>query len=40
MKYLSPLEMMYKWEVEKENEVFLSQPIDGIWLSWSKTKWN
>ena len=27
--------MMYKWEVEKENEVFLSQPIDGIWHNWT-----
>ena len=35
MKYLSPLEMMYKWEVEKENEVFLSQPIDGVWHNWT-----
>ncbi|SVE64966.1 uncharacterized protein METZ01_LOCUS517820, partial [marine metagenome] len=30
MKYLSPLEMMYKWEEEKGNEVFLSQPINSI----------
>ncbi len=35
MKYLSPLEMMYKWEQEKGNEVFLSQPINSIWHDWT-----
>lgn len=35
MKYLSPLEMMYKWEEEKGNEVFLSQPINSIWHDWT-----
>ena len=35
MKYLSPLEMMYKWEEEKSNEVFLSQPINSIWHDWT-----
>ena len=35
MKYLSPLEMMYKWEEEKSNEVFLSQPINSIWNDWT-----
>ena len=35
MKYLSPLEMMYKWEEEKGNAVFLSQPINSIWHDWT-----
>ena len=35
MKHLSPLELMYKWEVEKGNEVFLSQPIKDEWHNWT-----
>jgi len=35
MKYLSPLEMLYKWEQEKTNEIYLSQPIDGVWHNWT-----
>ena len=35
MKYLSPLELLYKWEQEKTNEIYLSQPIDGIWHNWT-----
>ncbi|HIE74568.1 MAG TPA: hypothetical protein EYQ06_09950 [Flavobacteriales bacterium] len=35
MKYLSPLEMLYKWEQEKANEIYLSQPIDGVWHNWT-----
>ena len=35
MKYLSTLEMLYKWEQEKENEIYLSQPIDGVWHNWT-----
>ncbi len=35
MKYLSPLEMMYKWEVEKADMVYLSQPIDGVSHNWT-----
>ncbi|MBT4478650.1 MAG: AMP-binding protein [Flavobacteriales bacterium] len=27
--------MMYKWEEEKGNEVFLSQPINSIWHDWT-----
>ncbi len=33
--YLSPLEMLYKWEHEKANEIYLSQPIDGVWHNWT-----
>ena len=35
MTYLSPLEMLYKWEQEKPNEVYLSQPINGVWHNWT-----
>ena len=35
MTYLSPLEMLYKWEQEKPNEIYLSQPIDGTWHNWT-----
>ena len=35
MNYLSPLEMLYKWEREKPNEFFLSQPIDDEWHNWT-----
>ena len=35
MKYLSPLDMLYKWEQEKANEIYLSQPIDGVWHNWT-----
>ncbi len=35
MTYLSPLEMLYKWEQEKPEEIYLSQPIDGTWHHWS-----
>ena len=27
--------MLYKWEQEKANEIYLSQPIDGIWYNWT-----
>ena len=35
MKYLSPLEMLYKWEREKSDSVYLTQPIDGVWHNWT-----
>ena len=35
MKYLSPLDMLYKWEQEKEEEIYLSQPIDDVWHNWT-----
>ena len=37
MKYLSPLEMLYKWEKDKSDDIYLSQPINGKWYSWT---WN
>jgi long-subunit acyl-CoA synthetase (AMP-forming) len=35
MNYLSPLEMLYKWEQERKNEIYLSQPINGVWHNWT-----
>ena len=35
MKYLSPLEMLYKWEQETPDAVYLSQPIDGFIHEWT-----
>ena len=35
MKYLTPLEMLYKWESEKPHSIYLSQPINGIWHEWT-----
>ncbi len=35
MTYLSPLEMLYKWEKEKPEQIYLSQPIDGHWHHWT-----
>ena len=35
MNYLSPLEMLYKWEGAKPNEIYLSQPIDGVLHNWT-----
>ena len=35
MTYLSPLEMLYKWEQNKPNEIYLSQPIVGVWHNWT-----
>jgi len=35
MTYFSPLEMLYKWEQEKANEIYLSQPINGVWRNWT-----
>ena len=35
MRYLTPLEMMYRWEEEKPNQLYLSQPIEGIWHNWT-----
>ena len=35
MAYLSPLEMLYKWEQEKPHKTYLSQPINGVWHHWT-----
>ena len=35
MRYLSPLEMAYKWEDEKPDNIFLSQPVNGKLEEWT-----
>jgi len=35
MKYQSPLDMLYHWEKSTPNKVYLKQPIDGIWHTWT-----
>ncbi len=35
MTYLSPLEMLYKWEKSKPDKIYLSQPINGVWHHWT-----
>ncbi|HHZ65084.1 MAG TPA: hypothetical protein EYN51_06250 [Flavobacteriales bacterium] len=39
MSLLSPLEMLYKWESESPNKIYMRQPIDGVYhkLSWRET---
>jgi long-chain acyl-CoA synthetase len=35
MEYQSPLFMLYYWEKEAPNKVYLQQPIDGVWHTWT-----
>ncbi len=35
MAYLSPLEMLYKWEKTIPNSIYLSQPVDDVWHNYS-----
>jgi len=39
MSLKSPLEMLYQWEKESPNKVFMRQPIDGVYhkLTWKET---
>ncbi|MCI5056792.1 MAG: AMP-binding protein [Flavobacteriales bacterium] len=34
-KYPQPLEMLYKWEKETPNSIYLRQPVNGEWLTWT-----
>ena len=27
--------MLYKWEQKKPNQIYLSQPINGVWHHWT-----
>ncbi|MBK6621009.1 MAG: AMP-binding protein [Saprospirales bacterium] len=33
--YPSPLEMLYKWERERPDDVYLRQPINDVWHEWT-----
>lgn len=35
MEYQSPLFMLYHWEKVTPDKVFLKQPIDGVWRTWT-----
>ena len=35
MKYTLPLEMLYKWEKERADEIYLSQPVNGRIHNWT-----
>lgn len=35
MKYQSPLHMLYHWEKNTPNKVYLKQPVNGIWQTWT-----
>jgi long-chain acyl-CoA synthetase len=35
MKYQSPLSRLYHWEKATPNKIYLKQPIDGVWHTWS-----
>ena len=33
--YPLPLEMLYKWEQETPNKIYMCQPIKGVWHEWT-----
>jgi long-chain acyl-CoA synthetase len=35
MEYTLPLDMLYKWETTTPNKVYLRQPIDDAWQTWT-----
>jgi long-chain acyl-CoA synthetase len=35
MEYQSPLSMLYKWEKAYPDKIFLKQPIDNVWHTWT-----
>ena len=35
MEYKTTLDWLYKWEKEKPNAIYLSQPINGKWHDWT-----
>jgi long-subunit acyl-CoA synthetase (AMP-forming) len=35
MEYNTPLDMLYKWEAATPDKVYMRQPIDGIWHTWT-----
>jgi long-chain acyl-CoA synthetase len=38
MDYVSPLEMLYHWETNAPDKVYLRQPVDNVWLNWTWKK--
>ncbi len=35
MEYKSPLSMLYYWETKAPNDIYLRQPIDDVWHTWT-----
>lgn len=35
MEYALPLDMLYKWETTSPDKVYLRQPIDDVWHTWT-----
>lgn len=35
MEYALPLDMLYKWEATTPDRVYLRQPIDDVWHTWT-----
>ena len=35
MKNQTTLDWLYKWEKEKPNSIYLSQPVNGVWHNWT-----
>jgi long-subunit acyl-CoA synthetase (AMP-forming) len=35
MEYKSPLDMLYQWEEIHPDKVYLRQPIDDVWHTWT-----
>ncbi len=35
MQHKSPLAMLYHWETNAPNQVYLRQPIDDVWRTWT-----
>ncbi len=35
MEYALPLDMLYKWETTTPDKVYLRQPIDDVWQTWT-----
>jgi len=35
MEYKSPLDMLYRWEENHPDKVYLRQPIDDVWHTWT-----
>jgi long-chain acyl-CoA synthetase len=35
MEYKTPLDMLYHWEATAPDKVYMRQPIDGVWHTWT-----
>jgi len=35
MEYKSPLDMLYQWEQTQPDKVYLRQPVNDVWHTWT-----